>query len=157
MATVQKDQSQSPTWFSEKIQIPETLHQDLYACTRCGGQSCGGVYASTCHKCKGLITNPPSGKRVDYLCFECITAQRKHFCKCDYLCPALVPPKKKLPNPCCCTCDWCNYMCRCICCCWDCKWMTSSCHTCCISRCSCPCCKFYWSWCGCSCSQPIED
>ena len=147
---VSKASVATPTWFNKPFQMPESFRRDWYICTRCAGQSCGGVYASTCPKCKGIITNPPRGDRADYLCYECITAQRQHFCKCEYPRPriSLVTHEKKPSDPCCCGCKWCNCICRCVCCCLDCKWMTSSCRTCCISRCSCSYYKCYWSWCG---------
>ncbi len=163
-----------PKWFSNDIKPNNYFHpiksnnsdkpniyfrRDYYICTKCGFQSCGGIYSSVCRKCDGIQSDPPRDVRSDYLCNDC--ARKRSTCKCDYpkYKEVLVPPpspKVKQPDPCCCYCNWCNYLCKCRCCCLTCICRSSSCRYCCSSKWDCSCCTCFWSWCGCSNASILE-
>lgn len=161
-----------PDWFLAPIQTSNPFRRDFYICTNCGGQSCGGIYASICPKCHGIQSDPPRHARSQYLCNTCARSSKRFVCECDYSVVQQPPtprplvdrsnftPKPDSPDPflsadpCCCRCNWCNFLCRCVCCCLDCGWKSSSCTYCCTSKWNCCGGTCYWSWCGCSCSQP---
>ncbi|CAF1427478.1 unnamed protein product [Rotaria sordida] len=62
-----------PPWFGKPIPTGYGPRRDFYICTECGGQSCGGIYSSTCTRCGGISSDPPHGVRYDYLCRDQIT------------------------------------------------------------------------------------
>jgi hypothetical protein len=140
-----KNMSKLPDWFNKPIKTSAPFRSDFYVCTNCGGQSCGGIYSSICPQCNGIISNPPRDARSHYLCDTC--AQKGPVCKCDY--PVFVQPNPPSPppissRPCCCSCTWCNYLCRCLCCCLTCICRSSSCRYCCTSQWNCCCCTCFW-------------
>ncbi len=142
--------SDLPQWFNKPIKTSNLFRHDFYICTNCGAQSCGGIYASVCPKCNGIISDPPRGARSEYLCNTCARLPERFVCKCDYPVvrrpptPPTPPPPPKAPHPCCCSCTWCNFLCRCVCCCIKCSWRSSSCISCCNSEWNCGCCTCYW-------------
>lgn len=160
-----KSMSDLPQWFNKVIKTENLFRRDFYICTNCGGQSCGGIYASVCRQCNGIKSDPPHAARSEYLCNTCAHSPKRFVCKCDY--PVVrrpsTPPLPKSPSPrpkpphlCCCSCGWCNFLCRCMCCCLKCLCQSSSCGSCCVSQWNCHCCTCYWSWCRCSCVQLPE-
>ena len=155
-----------PKWFQVPIKTFSAYRRDFYICTNCRGQSCGGVYSSICPKCHGIQSDPPRHVRSEYLCNTCARSPQRSICTCDYPvvhqppvpCPSNSPSSSPSPSPtpnmCCCHCDWCTFLCRCVCCCVTCAWQSSSCKYCCTSIWHCCGKTCYWSWCGCSSSRP---
>ena len=131
-----------PEWFKKPIQPIEASHhfrRDFYVCTKCGNQSCGGVYSSVCTQCDGIRSDPPCDDRgrYDYLCNSCArTSHKQSVCNCNYASIKPPTPSQRTPPP--------ILPARRT------PYSTSSSRTpsssknCCASKWSCPCCSCYW-------------